>query len=258
MHCNIRSIFSWTTALTLVVSIACSSAQSETIIKLGLGTDVAADIGYDGINLSTIADNNVPPTIGDQNTRVDFLGFLSGETDINTPIASFTLSDVAVSGPPVDVGNAGIIVIQNFTGGELFLYDPSNNLLLSGMLDDSVLSGSLGPPAATGAFFTTTFGMVTGGSLASQIAEDTLTLSISMTSVNNGQGFSISGAAAPVLDPFTADVTLNIAALPIPEPASLTLAMLSGLLMITWIVNCRSNERRALVRLPVQKPKRRS
>lgn len=248
MHHFVRHTFTWMTALALV-GIAWSSARSETIIKLGLGTDAAADIEFDGTDLSTIADSNVPPTTGDQNTRIDFLGFLDGETDVNTPIASFTLQDVAASGLPTVLGN--VFFFQNFTGGELFLYDPSNVLLLSGMLDDSVLTGPLGPPA-TGALFTTTFGSVTGGTLASKIELNSLSLSISLTGVNGGAGFAVGGPAAEALYPFTADVTLNIAALPIPEPPSFPLALLGGVLMVAWTLNCRRTMRQAPQRLPIQ------
>jgi len=251
MHHSVRHTFTWIAAVALV-GVAWNSARSETIIKLGLGNDAAADIDFDGTNLKTIADNDVPPTTGDQNTRIDFLGFLDGEPDVNTPTASFTLKDVAASGLPTVLG--GVVFFQDFTGGEMFLYDPSNVLLLSGTLDDSVLSGSIGPPG-TGALFTTTFGSVTGGTLAQQIDLSSLSLSVSLTGVNNGQGFSLN-LQTEALNRFTADVTLNIAALPVPEPPSSPLALLGGVLMVAWTLNCRSRMRPATQSLPTHEPRR--
>jgi hypothetical protein len=52
---------------------------------------------------------------------------------------------------------------------------------------------------------------------------------MSFTDVNGGSGFSVGGTAAPVLNPFTADTTLNIAGDPIPEPAMIALASIGVL-----------------------------
>jgi hypothetical protein len=67
---------------------------------------------------------------------------------------------------------------------------------------------------------------VTGGTLAPYLLADSLSLSISFTNINSGGGFAV-GAAAPTLNPFTADATLNIAAdsNPIPEPAGILLLL---------------------------------
>jgi hypothetical protein len=212
---------------TFVLALAATDlAQAETILKLNLGGDTAADIQYDGTNLSTISDG-IGGTTGQQNTTIDFLGFLGVVTPNPMPNASFTMSNVAKSG----AANTSIpgLVVQAFVGGDFYLYDDLNALLLSGTLGGSTLSGPLGPPA-TGALFTTTLGSISGGSLAGMIEPNSVSLSMSMTSVNGAAGFSVTSNA---LNSFTTDVTLNIAADPreIPEPASAVLGLVGGLLV---------------------------
>jgi len=140
--------------------------------------------------LST-ANDGIGSTFGDQNTAADFTGFL-GNPDITTNTASFTLSNLQAVGPP-QVPVAGL-VIQSFTGGTFQLFDPTNVLLLSGSLTTSALSGNLGPlGGGTGALFTTSFNTVTGGILAPIIDPASLTLSMNLSNVNSGGGFSIAG-----------------------------------------------------------------
>lgn len=204
-----------------------SQASGGTILKLGLGSDPPADIEFDGITLSTVDDGNAG-SLGDQNTAVEFQDFLDGFADILTPIASFTLDGLVTDGPASVF--FGSLVVQPFTGGSLALYDPSNVLLLSATLDASVLTGALGPPA-TGALFTTSFSTVTGGTLAPYIDLDTLTLSMSLTNIDAGGGLSVTEEE---LDPFVADVTLNIAAEQVPEPASVVLLLVGAALAAFW------------------------
>jgi hypothetical protein len=219
--------FARTSAIILALTFA-NFACAETILKLDLGNDSQADIQYDGATISTTLDIfNLTP--GDQNTTVDFLGFLSSITPNPMPNASFSLSNVAKSGSATVLVGPNLVV-QEFTGGDYFIYDDNDDLLLTGMLGNSSLSGPLGPPA-TGALFTTTFGSVTGGSLADLIEPNSLSLSMSMTDINGGAGFSVTNDE---LDPFTTDVTLNMAAeQAVPEPTSAVLAML-GCLLVTF------------------------
>jgi len=202
-----------------------------TIIKLGLGGDAAADIEFDGTTLSTV-DQLDGATSGEQNTNVEFQGFLDGLMDIiGPPPASFTLSGLSAAGPASGFPTINpVLVIQDFTGGTFDLYNAANVLLLSGKLNSSTLAGPIGPPA-TGALFTTSFAEVTGGTLESLIAANSLSLSMSLTDINSGAGFSL-GAAAPLLSPFTADVTLNIAGNVIPEPASALLVVVAGVSVV--------------------------
>ncbi len=227
MYCSFRSVC---IVLAIGVGLGTLSAATfaGTIIKLGMGGDTTADIKFDGTTLSTVNDLNAV-TIGDQDTGIDYQGFLSGETDIISPPASFSMSGLTPASPAAVIG--GVLVIQDFTGGTFSLYDDTNVLLLSGTLGLSTLAGPLGPPA-TGALFTTSFAtIIPGGLLDSQIDPTSLTLSMSLTAINGAGGFTVSGAAAPLLNPFTADVTLNIAADPIPEPTTTMLLILGTALV---------------------------
>jgi hypothetical protein len=220
-----------TIALCALMSAA-PQARAGTIIKLSLGGDAAADVEYTGGVggvLSTVDDLNAATT-GNQNTAVEFLDILdSVESDILTSTASVTLDGVTASGAAFPFGSA---VFQNFTGGTLELYDAANTLLLSGTLDASVLAGTLGPPA-TGALITTTFGQFTGGTLVGYFDPDTLALSIALGSINGGAGLAVSPLdgfpAISVLNAFTADASIIIAANPVPEPAAILL-LVSGIL----------------------------
>jgi hypothetical protein len=210
-----------------VIGLLATTATAGTIVKLDLGSDPAPDIRFDGTTLSTMNDGNAGTT-GDQDTDADFQDFLSSFPDFLTPTASFTISGLLPSGAATVISQPQL-VIQHFTGGTLQLYDPANTLLLSGTLTSSALTGPIGPPA-TGALFTTSISSVTGGQLAPMILPNSLSLSMSFTDINGGAGFTVGGDAAPVLNPFSADTTLNIAAEPIPEPAMALLATIGGIL----------------------------
>jgi hypothetical protein len=219
----------WFAAFGSAILISASSVQAGTIIKLDLGSDTAPDIEYSGGaggTLSTADDGN-PTMDGDQATEIDFLDFL----DRPSIQGSFSMEDLTADGA---ASTFGPLVIQNFTGGTLSLYDTANALLLSGTLDNSALTGPIGEPA-TGALFTTSFATITGGSLQPLILQDTLTLSMSLTDINEGAGFSVVGAPSLVLDAFDAGATLNIAADPIPEPLSLILLLTGGALAASAI-----------------------
>ena len=205
------------------------AAQAGTIIKLSLG-DTGPDLAYAGGVLSTV-DDGIAGTPGDQNTAIDFLDFLSGETDIPLADASYSLSGVTAAGPASVL--FGVVVVQPFTSGNFKLWDDSNALLLDVDLDDSALTGPLGP-AATGSVFSITNGTVVGGSLASQIISNSISMSIAMTSINGGAGLAVAPLAPPIpgmgtLLPFVADASKVIAAEPVPEPTS-ALLILMGLL----------------------------
>jgi hypothetical protein len=202
-------------------------ARAGTIIKLNLGGDNSTDIGYDGNNLSTLDDGGANP--GNQDTAVDFLDILSPLPDIPSPQASFSLNGLAKSGLASVVNN---LVIQNFSGGTLKLYGPGPafDLLLQGTLGTSALAGPIGAPA-TGALFTTSFATVTGGTLAPALDANFLTLSMSLGNINNGVGLGVADVA-PILLPFLADATLNLADSGPgpggngPEPSTIVLAMI--------------------------------
>src|SRR5690349_18427005 len=115
-------------------------------------------------------------------------------------MASFSLNGLNAVGPANVFGS---LVIQNYTGGVFSLYDQADKLLLQGPMANTVLSGVIGSPG-TGALFTTTLGTATGGSLMSSIVPGSVSLSMNLTNVNGGNGFSVSGGG-PQLNPFLAD-----------------------------------------------------
>ncbi len=209
------------TIITLaLVSLASSATFAETILKFDLGS-AGEDFQLVGDTLSTLSDGGVA-TLGDQDTNVNFTGFLSGMTDIVSDTASFSLSDVKLDGAALIAGG---LVVQPTTGGEFKLIDDSNGLLLSGLLQDGSISGAMGP-SATGSFINIDLASVTGGSLAPLLDPDSLSLAISFTGVNDGNGFTV---ADSILQPFEAAGTANVAA-SVPEPASLALLGMGSLL----------------------------
>jgi hypothetical protein len=125
----------------------------------------------------------------------------------------------------------GTTVVQPFSGGTFNLFNSANVLLLSAQLTNSTLTGNVGPPG-TGALFSTTFGTVTGGSLAPLIAPGSIALSLNLTNVNGGAGFAVGAGAAPILLPFQSDAAVSIVGDPIPEPASMTLIGLGAIVTI--------------------------
>jgi hypothetical protein len=215
-------------AATLICLLT-QTSRAGTILKLNLGGDSSFDIDFDGTILSTVDDGDAGTT-GQQNTAVDFLDFLAPIPDISTAIASFTLDGLTTSGLAVDLGG---VVIQGFAGGMLELYDDLDSLLLSATLNTSTLTGTIGPPAS-GALFTTSFALVTGGSLAPQIEPNSVSLSLSLTNVNGGAAFALTGSGGNLLAPFSADVTANIAAnQSIPEPTTALLALMGFGLVVS-------------------------
>jgi len=222
MMLKLRTVLS-ALALCAALCFATSVASAATIIKLNLGS-VGPDVQMNaGGTLSTVNDG-AAATTGDQNTDIEFTGYLDGPfPDITTTNASFSLNALQAVGPANVFGS---LVIQNFTGGVFNLYDTANTLLLQGPLTNSALTGVIGPPG-TGALFTTTLGSVTGGTLASMILPGSFSLSMNLSNVNGGAGFgTLVGAGGPVLAPFMADASANIAG-EVPEPTSILL-VLSG------------------------------
>jgi hypothetical protein len=214
-------------ALCALVYASACGLQASTIIKLNLG-NAGPDVSMNAAGVLGTSNDGNAATTGDQNTDIEYTGFLEPLPDINTSTASFTLSNLVRTGAP-NVSVPGF-VIQNFTGGTLNLYDPSNTLLLSGLLTTSSLQGTTGPPG-TGAVFSTNLATVTGGFLAPFIVPGSLALSMNLTNVNGGAGFSVNGGV--LLNPFVADSFANISGDPtplgggLPEPGTLVLATLA-------------------------------
>ncbi len=210
----------------LAVCATASALQAGTIIKLNLG-EVGPDVSFTQAGVFGTIDDGNAATIGNQNTAIEFADGLDDIPDIGTNVGSFTLSGLAAVGPAQVFGT---LLIQNFAGGSFNLYDPANVLLLSGTLSASTLTGVVGPPG-TGSVFSTGPMTVTGGTLLPRIVPNTLSLSLTLTNVNGGAGLSV-GNTAPILQPFTADSTVAMAATVVPEPATFALFAFGGLTAI--------------------------
>jgi PEP-CTERM motif len=209
-----------------LVCAATSYSHAGTIIKLNLG-GVGPDIGMNAGGVLSTVNDGAAPTVGDQNTDIEYTGAFDFIPDVNTTTASFTLQGLQEVGPASVFGS---LVIQNFQGGQFSLFDPANVLLLQGPLTNSALTGVLGPPG-TGALFTTTLGAVTGGTLLPLIAPGTVSLSMNMTNVNGGLGFAVIGGG-PALNQFLADASISISADFVPEPTAMMLLGLGSAAMI--------------------------
>jgi hypothetical protein len=213
-------------AVCALIFANASSLHASTIIKLNLG-NAGPDLSMNAGGVLGTASDSVAGTIGDQNTDVEYTSFLEPLPDINASIASFSLSGLTTSGSPLVFGS---LVIQNYSGGTFSLYDPSNTLLLSGLLTTSSLQGTLGPPG-TGAVFSTGVASVTGGVFADFIETNSLGLSMTLSNTNGGTGLSLGDG--PVLHGFVADTVVSILGEPstpgggLPEPGTLVLATLA-------------------------------
>lgn len=207
------------------IGFASSPVNAGTIIKLNLG-GVGPDIELAGSGVLSTFDDGIGATTGDQNTAVEFSGFLDGgNPDINTSTASVTIDGLTLSGPAIVSPG---IAIQSFSGGIVRLYGPAptNTLLLQGVLTGSTLVGTTGAPG-NGGLFSATFGNVTGGTLDSLILDNSLTLQMTLANINGGAGLVVP-AIGSSLAPFIADAAVTMAADPVPEPATVALLGMGG------------------------------
>jgi hypothetical protein len=215
-------------AVGAVISIVVSTASAGTIMKLN-PDNATAHIEFGPDVLSTVDDDNMTTT-GEHNTAVDFQGFLDDIPDITAASASVTVNGITTVGSATVFPNQ--LMLQNFTGGTVSLYDEANTLLLSGSLNASTLAGSLGVTGANDALFTTTFNQITGGTLANGIDPDSITLKMNIGAINGGAGFSAPGS---VLSPFTANALLTITGELVPEPGTYLLLAVGLAIASTWM-----------------------
>jgi hypothetical protein len=219
-------------ALCAFVASFASVSHAATIIKLNLG-GVGPDIQMNAAgSLSTFNDGDAATT-GDQNTSIEYTGFLDPFfADVSPPPpASFSLAGLQAdaTGAQLSFG----LVIQSFHGGTFNLYGSNNSLLLSGPVVSAALAGVTTPPG-TGSLFTTTLGAITGGTLQPFILPGTVSVSMNLATVNGGNGFSVQPGPGGilVLQPFLADASALISGDPgpnVPEPASLTLLLAAAI-----------------------------
>lgn len=221
---------------TLLILISVCPLSASTILKMGLGPS-SPDVNFvlvGGVGELSTQDDGDPST-GDLQTNATFLNFVraGGVANIPASEASFTLSGIKASGAPGVFGSS--LVNQATEGGRFELYDKSDVLILAGDLKSGVLTGPLGTPGtqgpSTGSLFTVnlgTFILPTGAdpTIYNLVDPSSAQLSMSFTNVTAADGLTsgllIDGG---VLQPFSADVTAQIEARPIPEPSSVGLAV---------------------------------
>jgi hypothetical protein len=221
----IRSI-----AIGAVFSILASAVSAGTIIKLS-PDNAASHIEFASDVLSTVDDNNLATT-GEHNTAIDFQGILDGIPDISQPNASISLNGITRAGSAT-VFTAIQLMLQNFSGGTVSIYDAANTLLLSGSLNSSTLAGSLGVTGANDALFTTSFNQITGGTLAVDLDPNSITLKMNIGGINSGTGLSTTGST---LNDFTANALLTITGeRPVPEPGTYLLLAVGMAIASTWM-----------------------
>ena len=215
-------------ALALLLTFNASQAA---IIKLDLaqtpGPDPGPDIDYAGSVLATPSDGN-GLTTGSQDTAIVFGDFLSA---LPATTGSYSLQNLGANGPATSVFIPGpniTVVSQSLIGGSFQIYDSANVKLLDVSLasSNSVLSGTTGPSSTTANVISITNGTVVGGTLASQIASNSISFSIALTNISGG-GLAVD--VNNVLAPFTASATKEIAGNPVPEPSAAVLLVLGSL-----------------------------
>lgn len=208
-----------------------SSASAETIMKYDLG-GTGPDVQLVGNVFSTINDG-FSGTPGQQNTALDFTGFLDSTFSDILAGASMTISNVQTIGNALVVLNNGIVQ-QNTTGGTVSFWNASGALLLSGSLASGSISGTL--DGSTGSFFNTTAMTFTGGSLLPYLSPTSGGFSLALSNIFTGgfSGFDIVSPTAGLsrLGNFTADAGGLISGTSVPEPTSMFLlgsAILGGI-----------------------------
>jgi hypothetical protein len=217
--------------LTLFLTVPASQAA---IVKLDLAKTPAPDLGpdivYTGAALATPNDGN-GVTLGLQDTAIVFGDFLSPAFPATT--GSYSLHNLITNGPATVVG--GNVVFQPMKNGDFQIYDSTNVKLLDVDLSTSatLLTGSLTSP--TGGLITVTNGTVVGGSLATLIAPNSISFSISFSNIlsNGGTVGHLVLDGSNVLQPFQASATKEIGADPTPlgspEPSSAVLLAVGSL-----------------------------
>ena len=214
----------------VALAASVSFAASSQILTLNLAGGPYGQIGMNGGGVLSTLDDGDGATSGDQDTNISYIGLLDGLLpDVVTPNASFTMSNLTLSGPPTASGS---LVFQNYQNGSFELYgpDPTNELLLSGALSSSstllAVLGS-GPDPSDGTMFTSYFGTITGGSLQGYIVGNSVALQMHISNAVTpgvGAGFHLDSGA---LSSFSANSTVTILASAVPEPGAMAIVMIA-------------------------------
>jgi hypothetical protein len=215
-------------ALALLLTFSASEAA---LIKLDLAKTPAPDLGpditYAGGVLATPSDGNAVTT-GDQDTAIVFGDFLSA---LPATRGSYSLHGLSANGPATTTFIPGpniTVVSQSLVGGNFQLYDSANVKLLDVSLasSNSALTGTTVPSSTTANVISISNGTVVGGTLASQIASNSISFSFALTNISGG-GLAVNGNN--VLAAFDASATKEVAGNPVPEPSAIALLVLGSL-----------------------------
>jgi hypothetical protein len=213
-------------ALALLLTFNASQAA---LFKLDLakppGPDLGPDISYAGSVLATPSDGNALTT-GSQDTAIVFGDSLSA---LPATTGSYSLQNLGKNGPATVVFIPGpniTVVSQPLIGGNFQIYDSANVKLLDVSLasSNSVLSGTVASTTAN--VISVTNATVVGGTLASQIASNSISFSIALTNISGG-GLAVD--VNNVVAAFTASATKEIGGNPVPEPSAAILLVLGSL-----------------------------
>lgn len=221
-----RNGMTWGWVLGCALALgAASVARAESFLELE-PESTGPHAAYSAASTFATTSDGVAGTTGNQDVSGDYLNFLDSIASFSG--GSFTVSGLTASGPPTVFST---FVSQNLTGGSFSLYNSSNTLLLSGTLGTSLLSGLSGPG---GVASVTSGATVTGGTLQPLIAPGSLSISISITDINDGAGFTLSSGNT-IIDPFSGDMMVTFAgneAVPEPSTAALLIAGVMGSMIV--------------------------
>lgn len=214
----------------LSLSLISSVANADTIIKFDLGAN--NDVEFVGGIFRTVNDG-IASTPGNQNSDIDFTGFLDASFADILSGASVTISNIVAS---AEVNVLGTIISQATNGGSINLWSNTGSLLLSAALGEGNIAGSI--DGVTGSFFNSSVMTYTGGSLLSHVSSSPAGLSLGLSGIQSGifPGMTVSyntTTDAFELDSFRADASGLLTGNPIPEPASMLLlssALLGGII----------------------------
>ncbi len=232
-----------TTRSTLVGMAVCAllsgtiaSLRAATILKLDLGGS-GPDVGQKGGGEFGTFNDGDATTTGDQDTNIEFTSFLDPLfADVTSGNGSFTITGplIASPTPTSTIPGTPSLVIQGYPAiGNLptfSLYGPGNTLLLTGPTGSVNLVGTLGPPG-TGGVISTTLQTVTGGTLKPYLADNSVSISISLSNINGGAGLSLNTVEGIRMNPYVADgfVTITAQGANLPEPTSIALLALGAM-----------------------------
>jgi hypothetical protein len=216
--------------LLCLVSL-CGRAYGETVLSFTLQGGLASnDFEFSGGEFSSIIDPGVTQPNG-QLTDLQFETFFDGIPDIGSG-AVISMSGLLKTGTTVTFGN---IVTQQFSGGSFSIFDDMDNLLLGGTIASSSLVGSTaGGNATISNSDPVTF---TSGSLLSLVDPNSGAFSLAMDDVRTGGALGLRGSSTGTMDGQLQDFSARLtgqfeAAVAVPEPSSVVLLVLFGLVAV--------------------------